>query len=101
MIAVFGAAGHQVTRAQVSDWLKKEDDPAFQDSSGKQLAIFLNGLIIDKRGQQEGPLPEPEQHLTNNLVLNKLKIALHLKVEYIKDIMGLLRLANSQHQNSS
>jgi uncharacterized protein YehS (DUF1456 family) len=28
MIALFGHAGQQVTRGQISDWLKKEDDPA-------------------------------------------------------------------------
>ncbi len=101
MIAVFAAAGLQVTRAQISDWLKKEDDPAFQDCSGKQLAIFLNGLIVDKRGKQEGPLPEPEQHLTNNLVLKKMKIALNLKGEDILAIMGLVRFAISEHEISA
>jgi uncharacterized protein YehS (DUF1456 family) len=101
MIAVFGAAGQQVTRAQISDWLKKEDDPAFQNCTDKQLAMFLNGLIIDKRGKQEGPLPEPEQHVTNNLVLKKLKIALDLKGEDILEIMGLVRFAISQHEISS
>jgi len=101
MIAVFGAAGHQVTRAQISDWLKKEDDPAFQNCTDKQLSIFLNGLIIDRRGKQEGPLPEPEQHVTNNLVLKKLKIALDLKSEDILKIMGLVRFAISQHEISA
>ena len=30
MIAIFGSADHPVTRAQISDWLKKEDDPAYR-----------------------------------------------------------------------
>jgi len=30
MIAVFGLADHQVTREQISGWLKKDDDPAYQ-----------------------------------------------------------------------
>jgi uncharacterized protein YehS (DUF1456 family) len=30
MIAIFGLAGHQVMRGQISDWLKKEDDTAYQ-----------------------------------------------------------------------
>jgi uncharacterized protein YehS (DUF1456 family) len=54
MIAIFGLADHQVTRAQISDWLKKDDDPAFQECSDARLAVFLNGLINDRRGKKEG-----------------------------------------------
>ena len=31
MIAIFGSADLQVTREQISDWLKKEEDLAFQE----------------------------------------------------------------------
>ncbi len=27
MISIFDQADHQVTRAQISDWLKRDDDP--------------------------------------------------------------------------
>ena len=83
MIAIFGLADHQVTREQVSDWLKKDDDPAFRKCSDAQLAVFLNGLINDRRGKKEGEQPEPEQRLTNNIIFKKLKIALDLKAEDI------------------
>ena len=29
MISIFSLAGFEVTRAQISDWLKKDDDPAY------------------------------------------------------------------------
>ena len=45
MIGVFAEAGETVTREQISDWLKKDDDPAFQKCNDRTLAIFLNGLI--------------------------------------------------------
>ena len=66
MIAVFKLADYQVTREQISDWLKKDDDPAYKSCSDTQLAIFLNGLIIDKRGKKDGPQAEPEKKLNNN-----------------------------------
>jgi len=66
MMAIFGLADRPVTRAEISDWLKKEDDPAFQECSDTLLAIFLNGLINEKRGKKEGAQPEPEKRLTNN-----------------------------------
>lgn len=101
MIAIFGQAGQQVTRGQISDWLKKEDDPACQPIRDTELAIFLNGLIADKRGGQEGPQPEPEKRLTNNIVFRKLKIALDLKGEDIVEIIGLADLQLSQHELSA
>jgi uncharacterized protein YehS (DUF1456 family) len=101
MIAVFGLADHQVTREQISDWLKKDDDLAYQKCSDTQLAIFLNGLIIDKRGKKEGPQPEPEKRLTNNIIFRKLRIALNLKAEDILEIMGMAGLRISKHELSA
>ncbi len=101
MIAIFGLAGHPVTREQISDWLKKEDDPAYRECSDIQLAIFLNGLINDKRGKKEGAQPEPEQQLTNNIIFRKLKIALNLKAEDILEIMGMANLSLSKHELSA
>ncbi len=101
MIALFGLADHQVTRGQISDWLKKEDDPAYQKCSDTQLAIFLNGLINDKRGKKEGPQPEPEKRLTNNIIFMKLKIALNLKAEDVLAIMDLADLRMSKHELSA
>ncbi len=90
IIALFAAGGQQVTRGQISDWLKKEEDPAFKNCNDKQMATFLNGLINYKRGKKEGPQPQPEKRLTNNIILLKLKIALNLKAE---DILKLMELA--------
>jgi len=101
MIAIFALADHQVTRGQISDWLKKDDDPAFQKCSDTQLAIFLNGLINDRRGKKEGPQPKPEQRLTNNIIFRKLKIALDLKAEDILEIMDLTNVRISKHELSA
>jgi uncharacterized protein YehS (DUF1456 family) len=101
MIALFGLADHQVTRGQISDWLKKEDDPAYQKCTDTQLAIFLNGLINDKRGKKEGSQPEPEKRLTNNIIFMKLKITLNLKSEDVLEIMDLANLRMSKHELSA
>ena len=101
MIAIFALADDQVTREQVSDWLKKDDNPAFQKCSDTQMAIFLNGLINDKRGKKEGPQPEPEQRLTNNIIFRKIRIALNLKAEDVLDIMLMGGLRISEHELSA
>jgi uncharacterized protein YehS (DUF1456 family) len=101
MIAIFGLADHQVTRGQISDWLKKDDDPSYQECSDTQLSIFLNGLITDKRGKKEGSQPRIENRLTNNNIFMKLKIALNLKAEDILDILNLANLSISKHELSA
>lgn len=88
MIDLFKLADHDVNREQVSNWMKKEDDPLFHPMRDKELAIFLNGLIIDKRGKRDGPTPPPEDPLSNNMILRKLKIALELRTEDIIDIFA-------------
>jgi uncharacterized protein YehS (DUF1456 family) len=101
MIEIFGLAGYTVTRAQISDWLKKDDDPAFQELNDNQLATFLNGLIIVKRGKKEGEQPVAESQLNNNIIFRKLKIALNLKDDDILDIFELVRFRLSRHELSA
>lgn len=101
MIAIFGLTGHQVTREQLSNWLKKDEDPAFETCTDTQLAVFLNGLIIDKRGRKEGPPPEPEKRLTNNIIFMKLKIALNMKADDVIAIMNLAECPLSKHELSA
>lgn len=93
MIELFGLGDVQVTRAQISSWLKKDVDPDYVTLPDFQLAVFLNGLIVDKRGAKEGPKPIPENRLNNNIILRKIKIALNLKDE---DLLELLKLADFQ-----
>jgi len=101
MMEIFSLADHQVTREQVIDWLKKDDDPALQECSDVELAIFLNGLIIERRGKKDGAQPEPEQKLNNNIIFRKLKIALDLKAEDILQILGTTDVHISKHELSA
>ena len=101
MMALFGLAGLQVTREQISAWLKKDDDPDFQTCKDAQMASFLNGLITDRRGKMEGAQPTPEKHLTNNIILRKLRIALELKSEDMLEIMDLAGAHISDHELSA
>jgi len=101
MIALFALADSEVTREQVSAWLKKDDDPALQELGTCELATFLNGLINDKRGKREGSQPEPEKRLNNNIVFRKLKIALNLKDDDVVNVLSLADLRFSKHELSA
>ena len=101
MIDIFAQADLKVSRAQISDWLKKEDDPAYQNCTDSMLATFLNGFINEKRGKKEGEQPVPEKRLTNNIIFRKLKIALDLKDEDIFKIMDLADFSISKPELSA
>ncbi|GJM17415.1 MAG: DUF1456 domain-containing protein [Thermodesulfobacteriota bacterium] len=101
MISIFKQAEHDVSRAQISDCLKKDDDPAYQECTDTLLAIFLNGLINDKRGKKDGPQAIPEAKLTNNIIFNKIKIALNLKAEDVLAILELAEFRISKHELSA
>jgi|SRR5690554_116 len=101
MMELFASAGLEATRAQVCDWLKKETDESYVLISDKELAIFLNGFINEKRGKREGePIP-PENKLDNNIILRKLKIALNLTDVDMIEIFELARFRVSKHELSS
>ena len=101
MIKLFAEADCKVSREQISDWLKKDDDENYKACSDVTLATFLNGFINNKRGKREGVQPEPEKKLNNNIIFRKLKIALNMKDD---DVLETLKLANfrlSKHELSA
>lgn len=101
VIAIFRAADKQVTRAEISDWLKKEEDADFKKLNDVELATFLNGFINTKRGKKEGEQPKPEKRLSNNIIFKKLKIALNLKSNDILQILESADFKISEHELSS
>jgi len=101
MIDLFAQADHTVNRSEVSNWLKRDEDPDFQEMSDRELAIFLNGLINEKRGKRDGAQPVPEERLNNNNILRKLKIALNLKDEDMLAILESVDRHISKHELSA
>ena len=101
MMELFELGGMEVSRAEVSDWMKKDDHEEFQKLSDYKLAVFLNGLIIDKRGKKEGVELIAEKRLDNNLIFRKLRIALNFKDEDILDVLKLSDVTISKHELSA
>lgn len=101
VINIFKLGGLEVSRSQISDWLKKDDDPAYKLCSDEELATFLNGLIVDKRGKREGDKPVAEKALTNNVAFKKLMIAFNLRTDEVIEVIGLAGLPVSKHELSA
>jgi uncharacterized protein YehS (DUF1456 family) len=69
-----------LSRDEVQALLKKEGEAGATECSNRVLALFLDGLVVDRRGRDESRPPRPlEKHVTNNVVLKKLRVAFELK----------------------
>ncbi|PLW70634.1 DUF1456 family protein [Pseudohalioglobus lutimaris] len=101
IIEIFALADLAVKRGHVIAWTMKDDDPAFEACNDRMLATFLNGLIVEKRGKRDGPQPEPEHRLSNNLILMKLKIALKMQSDDIIATMAMAGFSLSASELSS
>ena len=101
MIKFWTLSEYEVTDEQVSNWLRKDDHPDYEPLNDKKMAHFLDGFIIDKRGRKDGPLRKPENRLTNNIILNKLKIALSLTADDVIEILQLADLRVSKSELSA
>ncbi len=101
MLELLAEGGALVDRETLSNWLKKDEDPDFKPIYDKDLAAFLNGFIILKRGKKEGEIPNPEKSLNNNMIFRKLKIALNLKDEEMLEILTLADFQFSKHELSA
>ncbi len=101
MINLFAQAEVVVTRAAISDWLKKEEHEDYQSISDSEFASFLNGFINQRRGKREGPQAAPERQLNNNIIFRKLKIALAYKDTDILDAFERAGLLISKHEISA
>ena len=77
IIELFQLTNYELKKTDVNDWFKPEDEKSHLMMRDVDLSILLNGIIIDRRGKREGPAPEPEDPLSNNMILRKIKIALY------------------------
>jgi uncharacterized protein YehS (DUF1456 family) len=101
MKEIFTLGGKDISFEEVALWLKKEEDPDFVKLYDKDLAYFLDGLIVANRGKKEGAAPVVEKTLNNNGILRKLKIALNLQEEGMLEIFALRDFRLSKHELSA
>ena len=87
---IFAHVGDDLDPDQVRSWLRREDQNHFEVLSEHMLCRFPDGLIIEKRGPRpDGAIPKPPEHLSNNEILKKLRIALNLREEEMMAVFEL------------
>ena len=99
---IYALASYPIETQRVQSILKLPKESGSQLCSYEELGLFLDGLILLKRG----PSPRKQNDedtvaLTNNLILKKLRIALNLKEIETEMIFGLADVELSKQQLSS
>jgi len=101
VIEIFMLVNHKMSSYHLHKILKKEGEEEFVLCTDQEMSAFLDGLIIQRRGRQQGPGPVPlsgNEKLTNNAILRKLKIALELRSEEVETLLmsAGLKLSKSE-----
>lgn len=99
--SVFSLSQYEVTAEQLANFFKEKDDADYQPLTDVELASFLNGLIVEKRGPSDGPARPNEEQLSNNMIFNKVKIALSLKADEVIAILELADLSLGKYELSA
>ena len=84
----FSLAGQAQTATTIAALLKHEGDAEFVECSDQQLAAFLDGFIIQKRGPRPDAPPSPVNRMNNNDILKKIRVALQLRDDDLVAIMA-------------
>ena len=100
VIEIFVLADFTVTQEQLTAWFNSENGENLLITD-TELAIFLNGFINLKRGKRDGEQAKPEAHINNNMVFQKLRIALNLKAEDILQTLQCVDFHLSKHELSA
>ncbi len=95
---LFELGGQRAHLEEVDRWLRSDEDPDMLPLNDFALATFLNGLIVEKRGQTQNAPQVAEEYLTNNDILRKLKIAFHLKSQEVQAMFTAAGKRVSPHE---
>ena len=100
-LAVFKLGQGEITAEHLADIFKEKNDNSYKPLLDVEFASFLNGLIIEKRGPKDGAQHPTEQTLNNNIIFNKVKIALALKADEVIEILALAELNLGKYELSA
>ncbi len=101
ILSVFKLGQCSITAEQLANIFKEKNDSCYRSLVDVEFSSFLNGLIIEKRGAKDGPQHQAEQVLSNNIIFNKLKIALALKADEVIALLELAELSLGKYELSA
>jgi uncharacterized protein YehS (DUF1456 family) len=102
MLDAYRLADYPMHKERLEALLKRRTDKGFERCSYEELGVFLDGLIILKRGPSPKRAGDDEAvELTNNLILKKLRVALELKEAETEIVFNLADVMLSKQELKS
>ena len=74
LAAIVRLGGAPVTNAEVTAYLKHDNEPGYELCPDRVMASALDGLIVFRRGPRDEGRPA-DSRVNNNIVLKKLRVA--------------------------
>ena len=102
IIDAYALVGHEMSQDRLTNILKRHQDRGYAEATYEELGLFLDGLVVLKRGESSTLKDEDEVvELTNNLILKKLRVALELKEPQLLILFGLADVTITKRQIGS
>jgi len=102
IIEAYKLADFTMSEERVSNIVKRHQDKGYEEATYEELGLFLDGLVVLKRGENSKKVDSDEVvELTNNLILKKLRVAMNLKESELVIIFALAEVTLSKRQIGS
>jgi uncharacterized protein YehS (DUF1456 family) len=101
ILEAYKLADFSMNASHLQSLLKRRQDKDFMLCSYEELGVFLDGLVILKRGPSPKKQDDEVIDLTNNLILKKLRIALELKEAETEIIFNLADITLTKQELKS
>ena len=102
IIEAYALAKYTMTEERLVNILKKHQDKGYEEATYEELGVFLDGLVLLKRGPSDKVADENEAvALTNNLILKKIRVAMELKEAELVILFALAEVELTKRQIGS
>lgn len=102
MIKAYALADFEMSEERLISIMKRRQDKGYEEATYEELGVFLDGLVLLKRGPSDKIANDDEVvELTNNLILKKIRVAMELKEPELVILFALADVELSKRQIGS
>ncbi|CAA6813404.1 MAG: Unknown protein [uncultured Sulfurovum sp.] len=102
IIEAYKLANYEMLEERLESILKRRQDKGFEEATFEELGVFLDGLVLLKRGPSDKVANDDEVvELSNNLILKKIRVAMELKEAELLIVFALAEVTLTKRQIGS
>lgn len=102
IIEAYKLADFEMSEERLANIMKRRQDKGFEEATFEELGVFLDGLVLLKRGPSDKVANEDDVlELTNNLILKKVRVAMELKEAELVILFALAEVELTKRQIGS